>query len=123
MTKELLFSVTKKDFEIQTFRSGGAGGQNQNKVSSGVRIIHKDSGARGEARDSRDQHQNKKEAFKRLTQSKVFQAWIKIKTNELIQDQEKLKDKVAQMMLPQHLKVEYQQEDGGWGTFPNGPVD
>lgn len=39
--KVLLFSVTIKDCEVQTFRSGGKGGQNVNKVESGVRIIHR----------------------------------------------------------------------------------
>jgi protein subunit release factor B len=37
--RKLVFSVTSKDLNIQTFRSGGKGGQNQNKVNSGVRII------------------------------------------------------------------------------------
>ena len=39
MPKELLFSLTKKDFEIQTFRSGGKGGQNQNKVVVFVYLV------------------------------------------------------------------------------------
>lgn len=53
MTRTLLFSVSANDCEMQTFRSGGKGGQHQNKVSSGVRFIHVPSGARGEARDAR----------------------------------------------------------------------
>ena len=47
-TREKLFSI--KDFEVQTFRSGGPGGQNQNKRNTGVRIIHKSSGAKEESR-------------------------------------------------------------------------
>lgn len=66
MAKELLFSITKEDLIIQTFRSGGKGGQNQNKRESGVRIIHPESGARGESRNHRTQLANKKEAFRRL---------------------------------------------------------
>jgi hypothetical protein len=76
--KTLLFSITKKDFERQTFRSGGKGGQNQNKVESGVRLIHKASGARGEARDSRDQKRNEESAFQRLVNSDTFQKWFKL---------------------------------------------
>ena len=53
MTRELLFSVTKKDLRIDTFRAGGKGGQNQNKRNTGVRVTHPDSGAVGEARDQR----------------------------------------------------------------------
>ena len=56
--KELLFTIRKKDFEIQTFRSGGKGGQHQNKTDSGVRIIHKASGAVGESRNDKSQHRN-----------------------------------------------------------------
>ena len=46
--RELLFSVTRDDFTIQTFRAGGKGGQKQNKTDSGVRCIHNASGAVGE---------------------------------------------------------------------------
>jgi len=38
MSKELLFSLTKKDFRVDTFRAGGKGGQKQNKTNSGVRV-------------------------------------------------------------------------------------
>jgi hypothetical protein len=74
----LLFSVTRKDFIRQTFRSGGKGGQNQNKVESGVRLIHPPSEARGEARDSRDQHTNERNAFLRLVDSPKFKAWHRL---------------------------------------------
>lgn len=54
--KVLLFSLTRKDFEVQTFCTGGPGGQHKNAKRNGVRIIHLDSGARAEHRDGRDQH-------------------------------------------------------------------
>jgi peptide chain release factor 2 len=54
--KTLLFSLTKKDFEVQTFCTGGPGGQHKNAKRNGVRIIHPASGARAEHRDGRDQH-------------------------------------------------------------------
>jgi len=53
MPKEKLFSITKKDLEIQTFCSGGLGGQHQNKTASGVRIIHRASGAVDRTSDER----------------------------------------------------------------------
>lgn len=71
-----LFSVTLADCEVQTFRSGGKGGQNQNTRDTGVRIIHTASGARGEARDERSQLQNKKLAFRRMAESVMFRAWV-----------------------------------------------
>lgn len=68
-----VLSVTAADCELQTFRSGGSGGQNQNKRDTGVRWIHHPSGARGEARDERSQLQNKKLAWRRMFESKEFQ--------------------------------------------------
>ncbi len=58
----LAFSVTKADCEWQYFRAGGKGGQHQNKTSSGVRVIHHPSEARGESREERSQLQNRKAA-------------------------------------------------------------
>lgn len=75
--KKLLFTVQRKEFVIQTFKSGGPGGQHQNKTDSGVRIKHIASGAVGESRTSRSQHQNKQLAFKRLTDTKIFNSWIR----------------------------------------------
>jgi len=105
--KKLLFSITKNDFTMQTFRSGGPGGQNQNKVNSGVRLIHKASGARGEARDSKSQAQNKKQAFLRLTSSDTFKAWLKIETARRVGKQEDIEKIVDKLMLPENIKVEY----------------
>ncbi len=70
-----LFSVTGKDCDVQTFRSGGKGGQHQNNVESGVRIMHHASGARGESRDTRDQLKNTRLAFRRMIESEAFKKW------------------------------------------------
>ena len=104
--KKLLFSVTKKDFTMQTFRSGGPGGQNQNKVNSGVRLVHKDSGAVGEARDTRYQLQNKKSAFSRLVKSPKFQAWLKIETARSLGTYSDIEKKVDGMMGSENLLIE-----------------
>jgi len=68
-----ILSVTVHDCEVQHFRAGGKGGQNQNKRDTGTRIIHHPSGARGEARDERSQLQNKRLAFRRMVESPAFQ--------------------------------------------------
>jgi protein subunit release factor A len=80
MSKELIFSLTKKDFTITTFRSGGPGGQNQNKIESGVRIVHKESGVVAESREERSQFANKKIAFTRLCNNAKFKAWLRVET-------------------------------------------
>lgn len=76
MPKELLFSITKSDFRVDTFRAGGPGGQNQNSRDTGVRITHLESGAVGEARDSRYQKVNRRQAFDRLVKSYKFKIWL-----------------------------------------------
>lgn len=116
--KELLFSCTKKDFEIQTFRAGGKGGQKQNKTSSGVRIIHRESGAVGESRKSRSQHQNKKYAFRHLVDSAKFKVWVNKKVWEVI-EKKSIKQKVEEMMNPDNLKVEIKDDLGKWEEGAN----
>lgn len=76
MARQLMFSVKLADCEVQTFRSGGKGGQNQNVRDTGVRIIHHPSGARGESREERSQLQNKRTAFKRMVGTAAFRVWV-----------------------------------------------
>jgi protein subunit release factor A len=49
--------------EISTFRSGGKGGQHQNKTESGVRVRHMPSGIEVVCRDERSQYLNKMRAL------------------------------------------------------------
>lgn len=51
---------------METFRSGGPGGQHQNTTESGVRLVHLPTGERVEARDERSQHRNRRLALSRL---------------------------------------------------------
>ena len=51
---------------VETFRSGGKGGQHQNRTESGVRLVHLPSGVRATARNERSQHRNKALALARL---------------------------------------------------------
>lgn len=104
--RQLLFSVTKKDFDIQTFRSGGKGGQNQNKVESGVRIIHRASGAVGESRRERDQIQNKKIAFRHLINTSVFKAWMRMHTAAVLKGIGDIEKELDKEMDPDNLKIE-----------------
>lgn len=109
--KELLFSVPKNDFIIQTFRSGGKGGQNQNKVETGVRIIHKYSDAVGESREQRSQLQNKQTAFRRLVETKEFKSYLRLRSaqeNKKEKDINKIiEERVNEMMKDENLKVEF----------------
>ena len=104
--KELLFSVTKDDFEVQTFRSGGNGGQHQNKTQSGVRIIHKDSGAVGESREHKEQIRNKRAAFERLVATKEFKSWHKLEVAKRTGELASIEQEVDKQMSLDNLKIE-----------------
>ena len=110
--KKKLLSITKKDFDVQTFRSGGKGGQHQNTTDSGVRIIHRDSGAVGESRTHKSQYQNRKEALARLTASSKFRIWVNRRAHEIITG-ETIEQEVDRMMQPENLKIEVR-ENGKW---------
>lgn len=105
--RQLLFSVTLQDCDVDTFRAGGPGGQNQNKRDTGVRVTHRASGAVGTARDCRSQLQNKKLAFRRMAETKLFQAWVARQSHEYKQIEARAA-KWAQQQVedPSLLKVE-----------------
>jgi protein subunit release factor B len=111
--RKKLFSVTRADLEVQTFCSGGPGGQHQNKTASGVRIVHRASGAVGESRSERSQYQNKRLAMERLAKSGKFRVWINRRVRE-IEAGETIDQRVERLLSPENLKIETIGDDGKW---------
>lgn len=110
--KELLFSVTAKDCEWSYTKGTGAGGQKRNKTSSAVHCTHRPSGAHGYSEASRSQHDNKREAFVKMAESKEFQKWNRMEAMRRMGVLDEINHKVDQEML-YNTKIEIR-IDGVW---------
>ena len=102
-SKQLLFSITKKDLKISYFSGKGAGGQHRNKHQNCVRIIHPASGAMVVGQNQRSRKQNMNTAIKNLIEHPKFKVWL---SHKIWLDETEMEAEIEKALQPKNLKVE-----------------
>lgn len=115
MEREVLFKVTKADFDETHVRGSGPGGQHRNKTSTGVRLHHRASGATAEATDNKSQHINRIEAFRRIQETAEWKRWFR----EMIfttQGMPSTAERIEAAMSPEKITTQVLDERSRWVT-------
>lgn len=111
MSRRLLFSVTANDCDWSYTRGTGNGGQKKNKTSSAVHCKHRASGAYGYSEESRSQLDNRRDAFRKMSDTDKFQQWVKFEFMKRSGQLAEIERSVEQEL--QNVKLEIK-IDGRW---------
>ncbi|MGA2667369.1 MAG: peptide chain release factor 1 [Ignavibacteria bacterium] len=110
--EEVDVEINPTDLKIDVYRSGGAGGQNVNKVETAIRITHIPTGVVVTCQDERSQLKNKQKAMK-ILRSRLLEAEIE-KQDKEVSDKRKLmvrsgdrSDKIRTYNFPQNRVTDH----------------
>ncbi|WP_458863361.1 peptide chain release factor 2 [Acidaminobacterium chupaoyuni] len=130
MTDDVEIDIRPEDLKVDTYRSGGAGGQHVNKTESAIRITHIPSGVIVACQNERSQHQNREVAM-RMLKSKL----VEIKEREHLDKVEDIKGEQKKIewgsqirsyvFMPYTLVKDHRTgyENGNIGAVMDGDLD